>query len=266
MGIEEEHLQKIQQDIQARLKERDEAQERNITKKLQEFKKKYDFINAALLRSVAQVSEMFNPDTTTAVGRLKSADRMVMMPGLFDGEKPEKAKQHYERFSQYMTFQTMSGNIKDPIKEAIELFEQTLDKKALVWFQEHRDKFTDLTTLKTLFLQRYNPWGEMKREQLQSWNHLSFDPQKTDVDEQNDLVNTLGDMLGQKTEAKIDMFIETMPTIIQTHLVTGEDWAAVTKKANELENIICKCKPLVVATSSLAPRTAVPSLYSHIAH
>ena len=44
----------------------------------------------------------------------------------------------------------MSGNIKDPIIEAIELFEHTLDKKALVWFQEHKDKFVDLTTLKTL--------------------------------------------------------------------------------------------------------------------
>ena len=35
--------------------------------------------------------------------------------------------------------------------EAIELFEHTLDKKALVWFQEHKDKFADLTTLKTIF-------------------------------------------------------------------------------------------------------------------
>ena len=51
---------------------------------------------------------------------------------------------------------------------AIELFEHTLDKKALVWFQEHKDKFADLTTLKTMFLQRYNPWGKTKQDQLQS--------------------------------------------------------------------------------------------------
>ena len=37
-----------------------------------------------------------------------------------------------------------SGNIGDPIGESIELFEHTLDKKALVWFQEHKDKFVDL--------------------------------------------------------------------------------------------------------------------------
>ena len=88
------------------------------------------------------------------------------------------AKQHYERFSQYIKFQTKSSNINDPIAEAIELFKHTLDKKALVWFQEHKDKFVDLTTLKTMFLQRYNPWGKTKRDQLQSWNILYFDPQK----------------------------------------------------------------------------------------
>ena len=58
---------------------------------------------------------------------------------LFDSTKPEAAKQHYERFNQYIKFQTESGNIRDPIGEAIELFEHTLDKKALVWFQEHKD-------------------------------------------------------------------------------------------------------------------------------
>ena len=88
------------------------------------------------------------------------------------------AKQHYERFNQYKKFQTKSGNINDPIVKAIELFDHTLDKKALVWFQEHKDKFVDLTTLKTMFLQRYNTWGKTERDQLQSWNILTFDPKR----------------------------------------------------------------------------------------
>ena len=37
-----------------------------------------------------------------------------------------------------------------------------------------------------------------------------------DIDEQIDLINTLGDMLGQTEESKRDKFIDTMPTIIQT--------------------------------------------------
>ena len=91
----------------------------------------------------------------------------------------------------YINFQTKSGHLTDPVEEAIDLFEHTLDKTALVWFQTNRSKFKDLTMLKTMFLQRYNPWGKTKREQLQSWNILSFNPKTTDVDEHIDLINTL---------------------------------------------------------------------------
>ena len=33
---------------------------------------------------------------------------------------------------------------------------------------------------------------------------LQFDPQKTDVGEHIDLIDTLGDMIGQKDEAKLE--------------------------------------------------------------
>ena len=175
---------------------------------------------------------MTKTDHPTAAAKVKSADKMVMLPLLFDGSKPEVAKQHYERFNQ-----TKNGNIKDPIVEAIELFEHTLDKKALVWFQGHKDKFFDVTTLKTMFLQRYNPWEKTKRDQLQLWNILTFDPQKTDVDEHIDLINTLGDMLGQTAKSKMEKFVDTMSTIIQTHLITckklGKDY-----QETLLENVI----------------------------
>ena len=141
---------------------------------------------------------------------------MLMIPALFDGKKPEKAKTHYERFNQYIKFQTKEGNIWDTTKEAIELFEHTLDKKALIWFQQHKAEFKDFTTLKNMFLARYDPWGKTKRDQLQLWNNLFFDPQKTGIDKQKDLVSTLGNMLGQEEQAKMEKFIETMPTITDT--------------------------------------------------
>ena len=87
-----------------------------------------------------------------------------------------------------------------------------------------------------------------------------------DVDEYIDLINTLGDILGQKAESKKDKFIDAMPTIIQMHLITEKDWAVETKEAKELEHIIRKCDPLAAALPTLAKGTAVPSLYSHIAH
>ena len=265
-GIEEDKILEIHRAFQQKLKEIDAERERNITKKIQEYEQKYDFINKALLESVAQITEMTKPDRSATTAGVKSADKMVMLPPLFDGTKPDVAKQHYKRFNQYIKFQMKSSNIRDPIGEAIELFEHTLDKKALVWFQEHKDKFVDLTTLKTMFLQRYNPWDKTKQDQLQSWNILTFNPQKMDVDEHIDLIDTLGNMLGQKDDSKKYKFIDTMPTIIQMHLITEKDWAVTTKKAKELEHIIRKCDPPAAALPTLAKGTAVPGLYSHIAH
>ena len=67
---------------------------------------------------------------------------------------------------------------------------------------------------------------------------MSFDPQKTDIDEQIDLVLTLGNMLQQDEHSKTETFIETMPTIRQTHLIIEPNWAEVTKKVKNLEHII----------------------------
>ena len=180
-----------------------------------------------------------------------------MMPSLFDGTKPAMSKQHYERFNLYINFQTKSGHLTDPVREAIDLFEHTLDKTALVWFQMNRSKFKDLTTLKMMFLQRYNPWGKTKREQLQSWNILSFNPKTTDVDEHINLIDTLGDMVDQKDEAKKEKFIETMPTMIQTHLITCKDWATVKDTAQSLKHIILKCDPPTPAMPMMATGATV---------
>ena len=87
-----------------------------------------------------------------------------------------------------------------------------------------------------------------------------------DVDEHIDLINTLGDMLGQTEESKMERFIDTMPTIIQTHLITCKTWEKTTDKAKELGYIIRKCDPPAAALPNLTKGAAVPSLYSHIAH
>ena len=92
--------------------------------------------------------------------------------------------------------------------------------------------------MKNMFLAKYNPWAKTKREQLQSWNNLSFDLQKMDIDEQIDLVLILGNKLQQDEHSKMEKFIETMPTIIQTHLIIEPNWEEVTKKAKNLEHII----------------------------
>ena len=70
-GIEEEKLLEIHRAFQQKLKERDAEREKNITKKIQEYEQKYDFINKALLESVAQITEMTKPDHSAATARVK---------------------------------------------------------------------------------------------------------------------------------------------------------------------------------------------------
>ena len=105
---------------------------RNITKRVQEFKKTFDFVNSHLLKGVATMAQLTKSDSRQPMGKIKPTDKMVMMLSLFDGMKPATSKQHYERFDLYINFQTKSGHLTDPVKEAIDLFEHTLDKTALV--------------------------------------------------------------------------------------------------------------------------------------
>ena len=242
-GMDEDRLRELQNAVQEQLHRRDKERERNITKRVQEFQKTFDFMNSHLLQRVATMAKLTKSDNRQPIGKIKPTDKMDKMPSLFDGTKPAMSKQHYERFNLYINFQTKSGHLTDPVGEAIDLFEHTLDKTALVWSQRNRSKFKDLTMLKTMFLQRYNPRGKTKREQLQSWNILPFDPKNTDIDEHIDLINTLVDMVDQKEEAKKEKFIETMPMMMQTHLIICKDWAEVKDKAKSLKHIIQKCHP-----------------------
>ena len=75
----------------------------------------------------------------------------------------------------------------------------------------------------------------------------TIDPQKNDIDEQTDLVLTLGNILQQDEHKKMEKFIEIMSTIIQTHLIIEPNLAEVTKKAKSLEHIIQRCDPLAIA-------------------
>ena len=90
---------------------------------------KHEFANAQYLKHFAQVLELLEPSAKDAPARVKAADKMLMLPPSFNGEKPEKAKTYYERFNQYIKFQTKEGNIKDTTKEAIELLSTHYIKK-----------------------------------------------------------------------------------------------------------------------------------------
>ena len=67
---------------------------------MKQYEEKYDLINKALLESITHIIEMTKTDHPMASAKVKSADKMVMLPPLFDGNKPGVTKQHYERFNQ----------------------------------------------------------------------------------------------------------------------------------------------------------------------
>ena len=134
-GIDEDRLRELQNAIQEQLHQRDEERERNITKRVQEFEKTFDSVNPHLLKGVVTMAELTKTDNRQLMGKIKPTDKMVMMPSLFDGTKPSTSKQHYKRFNLNINFQTKNGHLTDPVREAIDLFEHTLEKTALIWFQ-----------------------------------------------------------------------------------------------------------------------------------
>ena len=91
LGIEDDQLLAIQNDLHERMKARDEAREREISKKLCELEQKHEFAKAQYLKHFAQVSELLEPSAKDAPAGVKPVNKMLMLPPLFDGEKPEKA-------------------------------------------------------------------------------------------------------------------------------------------------------------------------------
>ena len=117
-AIEDKQLLAMPNLLQQRIKARDETKEREISNKLHELEKKHDFANTQYLKHFTQVSELLEPTARDATARVKPADKILMLPSLFDSEKLEKVRTHYEWFNQYIKFHTKEGNIKDPTKEA----------------------------------------------------------------------------------------------------------------------------------------------------
>ena len=116
---QQDRLRELQNAVQEQLCQRDEERERNRTKRVQEFKKTFDFFNSHLLKGVATMAELTKADNRQPMGKIKPTDKMVMMLSLFEGTKPARSKQHYERFNLYINFQTKSGHLTDPVAHII---------------------------------------------------------------------------------------------------------------------------------------------------
>ena len=74
-GMDEDRLRELQNAIQEQLHQRDEERERNITKRVQEFEKTFDFVNSHLLKGVATMAELTKTDNRQPIGKIKPTDK-----------------------------------------------------------------------------------------------------------------------------------------------------------------------------------------------
>ena len=61
-GVDEDRLRELQNAVQEQLHKRDEERERNISKRVQEFKKTFDFVSSHLLKGVVTMAELRKTD------------------------------------------------------------------------------------------------------------------------------------------------------------------------------------------------------------
>ena len=127
-------------------------------------------------------------------------------------------------------------------------FEVLVDHKTIEYMVKSKTE-TPTTRLKTLYLKlskytidlKYQKGSEMHTSNALSRLHnLTDTPDNKDVIPLNlqHLTPNYIYMLQQDEHSKIEKFIETVPTITQTHLSIEPSWAEVTKKAKNLEHII----------------------------
>ena len=92
MGIEDDQLLARQNDLCERLKARDEAREKAVSNKLCKLEQKHEFANVQFLKHLSQLSELLESTAKDAQAKVKLADKMLMLPPLFNGEKPERQR------------------------------------------------------------------------------------------------------------------------------------------------------------------------------
>ena len=68
--MDEDRLRELQNAVQEQLHQRDEERERNITKRVQEFKKTFDFVNSHLLKGVVTMAELTKTDNRQPIGKI----------------------------------------------------------------------------------------------------------------------------------------------------------------------------------------------------
>ena len=182
------------------------------------------------------LTRMENRDTNRDNARKKF---LMFPPGKFDGKDKTQAKAHWLEFEKYLSYHEQYDFVdRADFDEVTRMFRLTLTEHALGWYDSENLNWTNEDDMKQAFLQRFNVWGDTRRQQQNCWNKLKFNMATDDVDIFVADMKTLASILGFADQVLADKFKDVFPDRnIEAALVAMDQLPEMVTKAKQLVQI-----------------------------
>ena len=192
--------------------------------------------------------------------RDNSLKQFLMFPKeSFTGQDKKLAKSHWAEFSKYLDYQNQQGTIPQDLAHLPEIksmFKLILQDIALGWFETESPTWLTEDQMKQSFLIRFNPWGDSRCQQQDTWNKLKFDMTKDDVDSFVVDMKTLASILGHNDDVILEKFKDVFPDPnIEAALIAMDDFAAMQTKAKQLVHIYKPAHDSPMASATILVHT-----------
>ena len=193
--------------------------------------------------------------------RDNSRKQFLMFPKeSFTGQDKKKAKSHWAKFSKYLDYQDQQGTIPWQVAHLPEIksmFKLTLQDIALGWFETESPNWLTEDQMKQAFLKRFNPWGNTRCQQQDTWNKFKFDMTKDDVDAFIVDMKMLASILGHNKDVIMEKFRDIFhDPNIEAVLIAMDDFAAMQAKAKQLVQIYKPAHNSTMASTAILVHTA----------
>ena len=193
--------------------------------------------------------------------RDNSRKQFLMFPKeCFTGQDKKLAKRHWAEFSKYLDYKNQQGTIQCDLAHLPEIksmFKLTLQDIALGWFETEEPTLLTEDQMKQSFLKRFNPWGDTRHQQQDTWNKLKFDMTKDDVDSFVVDMKTLASILGHNDDVIMEKFKDVFPDPnIEAALIAMDDFALMQKKVKQLVHIYKPAHDSPMASAAILVHTA----------
>ena len=147
--------------------------------------------------------------------RDNSRKQLLMFPTeKFTGLDKQKVKGHWAEFSKYLDYQDQLGTIQRDLAHLPEIksmFKLTLQEITFGWFKTEAPNWQTEDQMKQAFLKRFNPWGDTRCQQQDTWNKLKFDMTKDDVNAFVVDMKMLASILGHNDDIIMEKFKDIFP-------------------------------------------------------